>query len=133
MSFLSVLRREPEVPAAAPEQRQSGDTSLVFMLAQQAMTRWQFETALLENALPQEAAATAEAAEATAAQIAALAERVEPYVDFVDMAVRFEAQEILAAIVALQERLSRIVRIAKPDVPFRDAAELVDALLARRH
>jgi hypothetical protein len=112
-----------------------GDPTLAFMLAQQAVTRWHFELERLSKALEEGGAGDAVATEAQVAiqQIAALSERIHPFSADLDTAVRFEAQEVLAALDALRRDFTRILRLLEPEPPFRDAAQLAASLQARRN
>jgi hypothetical protein len=48
------------------------------------------------------------------------------------MAIRFEAQELLAALAELRARMSRFVSRPRSDAPWRDATQLVESLKANR-
>lgn len=111
------------------------DPGLAFMLAQQAATQWQLDAERLEEAADRTAdtAATITEADALVPQIAALEERIRPFANYLDLAIRFEAQEILAALEAVRTRLGRLSRRLQPPTPWRDPAQLVAELLERRH
>jgi hypothetical protein len=105
------------------------------MLAQQAMTRWQQDVERLGDAADagEDTDAIVTEAEGAIQQIAALSERVEPFANYVDIAIRFEAQEILAALEALRTHFSRVARMARRDIPWIDATQVAEALHAKRH
>lgn len=111
------------------------DPALAFMLAQQAMNRWQVEAdrfaAAADSARDKED--VAHEVQLAMQQIRALAERIEPFVSHREMAVKFEAEEVLVALDVLQARMARVLHSLNFAVPWRNAAQLADALRTRRH
>lgn len=110
------------------------DPKLAFMLAEQSVTRWRHDADRLAETLDMGISTEALEAEAvgTRPQIATLRERIEPFCNYIDIAVRFEAQELLAAIDVLDGRFERLIRRALPNAPWRDPAEVAKDLQARR-
>jgi hypothetical protein len=105
------------------------------MLAQQAMTRWQQDVERLGEAADagEDTDAIVTEAEGAIQQIVALTERVTPFANYIDLATRFEAQEVLAALEALRIHFGRVARLARRDIPWIDATQVVEALHAKRH
>jgi hypothetical protein len=137
---MSLIQMLAQKAASRPEesvlpQNPNTEPSLAFMLAHQAIMRWRFDLERFTNSadLGIDREATAQEAEAAMQQIIALTERVEPFLLFVDMAVRFEAQENLASLAALRAEMGRIVRQLSPEAPWRDPAQVAEAMHARRH
>lgn len=109
------------------------DPALAFMLAHQAMTRWQYDVGRLAG-LADTGVSTDEivtAAEAAQQQILALQERIRPFANYVEMAVRFEAQEVVAGLDRLHAEMDGVIRLVRPQAPWRDAAKIVEALTSR--
>ncbi len=111
------------------------DPGLAFMLAQQAISRWQLDVERLGEAADAGEDTEAIVTEAAGAiqQIVALADRVTPFANFIDIAVRFEAQEILAGLESLRMHFDRVARLARPNMPWMDASQVVEQLHAKRH
>jgi hypothetical protein len=135
MSLVNVLVRAGTFNFKPADVHGDADPSLAFMLAQQKTTQLQIDADRMET--------TAEAgldtgpivseAELSLQQIGALRDRIEPFANYVDMAIRFEAQEVLAALDRIDIRMERLVWRLKPNLPWRDPAQLVVDLLARAH
>lgn len=135
MSLVNVLVRASAYNFKPAALNSDADPGLAFMLAQQRTTQLQFDADRLD--------ATADAgldtrplvaeAELSIQQIGTLRERIAPFANYVDMAIRFEAQEVLVALDAVHERMERVVRRLHPDLPWRDPAELVEQMRARTH
>ena len=110
------------------------DPALAFMLAQQATTRLQFEARRLESvaATAKDPEFSRSEAQIAIDQIAALRARIAPFQHAVHEAIRFEAQEILAALEGVREQFARV---AEPHAPGSSggAAEIVARLMRRRH
>lgn len=109
------------------------DPKLAFMLAQQSITRWRLDADRLGDAVDMgsDEDTIATEAETAANAMAALKARIEPFTCFVDLATRFEAQEILAALDDLASAFARILRRTQP-APWRDPERLAAELQARR-
>jgi hypothetical protein len=135
MSLVSVLTRRPGGALAVrwADGSSEADPALAFMLAQQKTTQLQLDAHRLD--LTAEAgldpAPIISEAELSLQQIAALKERIAPFGHYVDMAIRFEAQEVTAALGAVETRLTRLLQRLKPDLPWRDPAQLAETLRAR--
>jgi hypothetical protein len=98
------------------------------------LTRWQFECEQLNAAaeLAGELENSLTEAELTIQQIAALTDRIVPFTNFIDVAVRFEAQELLAAFEALAERFELLLQKGAPEIRWRNATQIAEHLTARR-
>ena len=135
MSLVNVLARASAFNFKPTGLHSDADPGLAFMLAQQKTTQLQLDADRLD--------ATADAgleiepiiaeAELSMQQIGALKERIAPLANYVDIAIRFEAQEILAALDVVDKRMERIVRRLTPDLPWRDPVQVVEKLLAAAH
>jgi hypothetical protein len=135
MSLVNVLARASVFGFRQVGLNSDADPGLAFMLAQQKTTQLQFDADRLD--------ATAEAgletdpvvaeAELCVRQIGALQERIAPLANYVDIAVRFEAQEILAALEAVNTRMERLIRRLQPELPWRDPRLLLEELRSRTH
>jgi hypothetical protein len=104
------------------------------MFAQQSITDWRRQANRLGDLvdLGAETAETGEAAGLCQQQVSAWRERIAPYANYLDIAVRFEAQEVLAALDDLDRAFARVVRRTRP-APWRDPNRLAAELQARRH
>ncbi len=109
------------------------DPRLVFMFAQQSVTVWRRDAVRLGEAVDSGMEAGPVLTEAAAAlqQVGALRHRIAPFANFINIAVRFEAQEILVALAQLTLEFERIVRRMRP-APWRDPAKLARSLHARQ-
>lgn len=110
------------------------EAELAFMLARQTIARWRFDTQRLEqqlagSPLPKDLALMLMEAERGLAQVQALVGRVQLFVRSRDLAIRFEAQEILVTVAELETRLAGIQRRSQQH--RRSPAEVKAALLAR--
>jgi hypothetical protein len=121
MSLFETLRERPP-PERKDTAMPEAEPRMALMLAQQAVTRWQFE---LQQPEPIPAAER----ELALQRIAALRERVLPFRHFVDMAIRFEAEEILVALADLD---AAYVRLVRHDAPWRKASVVLAELSAAR-
>lgn len=121
----------------APGSRQlenDNDPVLAFMLAQQAASRLQFEARALETtaATSRDRELVRSEVQIAIGQIEALRSRIAPFQHGTRDEVRFEAQEILAALDGTREHFERIGQSAGPPVA-RNAMEVAARLLRRRH
>ena len=137
MSLVSVLARRPggTLNIRWADGPPDVDPGLAFMLAQQRTTQLQLDVHRLDltaKAALDPGPVVAES-ELSLHQITALKQRISPFANYVDMAIRFEAQEVTAALDAVQTRLERIVQRLKPDLPWRDPVQLAETLRARVH
>jgi hypothetical protein len=109
------------------------DPRLVFMFAQQSVTGWRRDAVRLGEAADSGAEAEPVLSEATALlqRIGAQRDRIAPFANYINIAVRFEAQEILAALAQLTLEFERVVRRMRP-APWRDPEKLVRSLQARQ-
>ena len=110
------------------------DPKLAFMLAQHATARLQFDVQTLEasaaNARDPEFARSE--AQIAMDQIAALKARIAPFQHGTADEVRFQAQEILAALDGVNEQFEGLVRSAGAPVS-RNAFDIAARLMGRRH
>jgi hypothetical protein len=115
------------VPVGDPEPR------LAFMFAQQSITRWRQQADRLGDLVDMgaEGAELGEEAVVGRQQVGVWRERIAPFANYIDIAVRFEAQEVLAAIEDVDRAFARILRRAQP-APWRDPNRLAAELRARR-
>jgi hypothetical protein len=124
-------RRKP--PASArPE------TKLTFILARNAVAQWRFDSERLRRLArarsPRDRGMALMESELGLSQIRSLASRIQRFARSRDMAVRFEAQEMLVALDAVEHRIDRIWDQLRTERPRRSADEIRAALLARvRH
>jgi hypothetical protein len=109
------------------------DPTLIFLFAQQSVTRWRRDAERLGEAVDNGAPASPVLSETATLlqQLFAIRDRVSPFANYIDTAVRFEAQEILVALAQLRLEFERIVRRVSP-APWRDPAKLVQSLQARQ-
>ena len=105
---------------------------LAMLLAQQAIARWRFDLERYENASTAERELVVQEAEASIGQMRALGDRLAPYRNYVDMAVRFEAEELSVALAALREAFARVVARLAEDIPWREAETVAEELVGRR-
>lgn len=126
---------KPRQKAKRKFAHEAPDPALAFMLAQQAMNRWHVEAdrfaAAADSARDKEG--VAQEVQLAMRQIQALAERIEPFATHREMAVKFEAEEVLAALGALEARMARVLHSLNFAVPWRNAAQLAEALRAKRN
>lgn len=111
------------------------EAKLSFMLGGQALARWSFRLAELQRLAGDP---TAEAREHLLMetrlglqQMAALADRMQTFSRSRILPVRFEAQEMLAAVAGIEERLAEVQRQLDGQPPVRPAEEVAAALLGR--
>ena len=112
--------------------RAKPEPNLAMLLAQQAIARWRFDLERYENASPTERELVVTEAEASIQQMQALGDRLAPYRNYIDMAVRFEAEELSVALAALREAFARVVARLADDIPWREAEAVAEELVARR-
>lgn len=110
------------------------EAELALMLARQTIARWRFDTRRLEqhfagNPLPKDRALILMEAELGLTQVRTLVDRVQLFVRSRDLAIRFEAQEMLVTLGGLETRLADIQRCSQPHRRF--PAAIKAALLAR--
>lgn len=119
-------------PAGERRTDRDNDPGLAFMLARQATNRLQFDAHALGAASPRHAELAQSEAQIAIDQIAALRARIAPFQHGTSDAIRFEAQEILAALDGIHEIFARV---AEPtDRPStRTAVDIAAHLLKRRH
>jgi hypothetical protein len=119
------------IPRAVPVP--DTDPKLAFMLAQQSISLWRLDAERLGDAVDMGSEDPAITMEATAAlqRVGALRDRIGPFANYIDIAIRFEAQEVLAALEQLGSAFERVVRRMQP-APWRDPVKLAAELQARR-
>lgn len=134
MSRFQLLRERgtprPEVPAQTPA---TPDANLTLMLAQQAIARWQFDLERFGEAAASDNDLVVSESDLSIQQIRALRDRIAPFRHYVDMALRFEAEEVLVALTGLEASFARVVHRRQPNPPWRNAAEVAEDLNNRRH
>ena len=134
-------RKRPEL-ATQPRKRKDAartevDPQLAFMLARHGMTRWQFDAerfiAVAEGRTGshRDRMLVLLEAELGMQQIKALESRIESFVKAKDLAVRFEAQEVMAALETVHNRMVRAVQRLQPNAHRRDASQIFASLQAR--
>lgn len=106
---------------------------LTFMLAHQATNRLRLELSRLEDAAGTSRDPGFAHYEASIAidQVEALADRLRPFTAFIDQAIRFEAQEILAALDSIRHRLGSVCDRLEPN-RGRAASDVAARLMRRR-
>jgi hypothetical protein len=109
------------------------DPDLAFMLARQATNRLQLDLGMLKDARADGKDGRFVRAEAGIAigQIDMLKQRIKPFTDFIDQAVRFEAQEMLVVLEGIRDAFESLVEVVEPARP-QGAREIAARLLARR-
>lgn len=111
------------------------DPKLMFILAGQSILRWQIaaERLQLPARNPTEYASMRIEIELGLAQLVSVADRVRPLAKSRNMAVRFEAEEVMARLDALTARMQDALDAAAPEVPapVRTALEIRDMLMAK--
>ncbi len=120
-------------PRAAGAKRTSpADVGLAFMLARQGMTRLRFnaDRLHLDSRGARDSALLLMEAQLGLQQTRALTERLQPFTRSRDLAVRFEAQELLVALERVNETIGRTVSHLRP--PQRRHASEIDAALRAR-
>jgi hypothetical protein len=134
MSLFELLRERaaPQRHTGIPKSEETEPT-LALMLAQQAVTRWQFDLERFAEASDADNDLVVRDSELSIQQIRALRERITPFRNYVEMAVRFEAEEVLVTLEGLEKSFARIVHRRQPDAPWRDATEVVQGLSSRRY
>jgi len=134
MSRFQLLRERgtpgPEVQVRTPP---APDANLTLMLAQQATTRWQFDLERFGEAAASDNDLVLSESDLSIQQIRALRDRIAPLRHYVDMALRFEAEEVLLALEGLEASFARVVHRRQPNPPWRNAAEVAQGLSNRRH
>ncbi|HEV7278437.1 MAG TPA: hypothetical protein VGN80_19330 [Devosiaceae bacterium] len=105
------------------------------MLAGQALSRWSFRLAELQQLA---GATSAEEQELLLVetnlgvqQMASLAERMQTFSRSTILPVRFQAQEMLVAVARIKEQLLQVQRQMDGQAPVRPAGEIAAALLGR--
>ncbi|HQZ13478.1 MAG TPA: hypothetical protein PK286_11405 [Devosia sp.] len=137
MSLVSVLARRPSgsFNIRRADDSADADPGLAFMLAQQMTTQLQEDAQRLH--LTAEAGLDPEPiiseSELSLHQISGLKERIAPFGNYVDLAIRFEAEEVIAALDAVELRLERLLQRLKPDLPWRDPSQIVETMRTRPH
>jgi hypothetical protein len=115
------------VPIGGPEPR------LAFMFAQQSITLLRKDADRLGELVDAgvEGAELGDDALAGRQRVGVWRERVGPFANYIDIAVRFEAQEVLAALDEIDRVFARVLRRTQP-APWRDPNRLAAELQARR-
>jgi hypothetical protein len=132
MSLFELLRERAKPPNVVARGAAEPEPALAMMLAQQAVTRWLFDLERFAEASDADHDLVVRDSELAIQQIRALGERITPFRNFVDMAVRFEAEEVLVTLQGLEKSFARIVHRLQPDAPWRDAAQVAEQLSTRR-
>lgn len=106
---------------------------LAFMLARQATNRMRLDLRRLADAptTSRDPGFAQYEAEIAIGQIDALAERIRPFAAFSDQAIRFEAQEILAALDSIRHDMIAIADQLEP-ARGKTASEVAARLMSRR-
>ena len=125
-----------EDPSGAAVPTESGDQPrLAFMLARQAMTRWRCDLERLgtelERRRPPESAT--HDLELAVRQVASLTGHMRPLAQATEDAVRFEAQEVLVALAALERHIWRLRGRLDPTARRRTPREVLANLTRARH
>lgn len=110
------------------------DPHLAFMLAHQATNHLRLEMRSLAESVAKakDPAFARYETDIAISQCEALKERIRPFATFIDQAIRFEAQEILAALDSIRQDLAAIDARAEPP-PQKGAAEIAARLMGRRN
>jgi hypothetical protein len=110
------------------------DPRLAFMFAQQSITSWRLEAEQLGDLVDVgvEGEEICAPARLLRQQIGTWRERIAPFANFIDIATRYEAQEVLAALDDVDRDFARILRRMQP-APWRDPKRLAAELGARKH
>jgi hypothetical protein len=111
------------------------EARLSFMLGRQALACWNFRLARLQQlagvASPDERELLVIEARLGMQQMASLAERMQTFSRSTIVSVRFEAQEMLAAVARIEAQLSQVQRQLTRQAPVRPAGEIAATLLGR--
>jgi hypothetical protein len=117
------------------QSRRRSEAKLSFMLAGQALARWNFRMAELEQLSGDTSAGERELllmeVNLGFQQMASLAERMQTFSRSTILPIRFEAQEMLVAVARIEEQLSQVRRQLNGQAPVRPAGEIAAALLGR--
>jgi len=124
----------PSQKRSAPKARR--DPRLIFILAHQTILRWEFAVRRLE---PPERSSTDTAAvrmevELGLGQLHTVSERLLPFSRSRNLAVRFESEEVMVRLDAVEAQLVRVqqgVTSHDPSPPLQTAKGIGERLLAR--
>lgn len=126
-------RQKPTARRRAAKLRQ--DPRLTFILAHQTILRWQLAAQRLQRPvrIPSEGTALRIEAELGLGQLQAVSERVRPLTRLRDLAVRFEAEELMVRLGELEAQLLRSQQTLAihSSAPRRTARELAETLMAK--